>query len=110
MYQTSFRCMRPVGCGTSTYIIRIGLNENSRFQIVRRRMTPFERSKSVSVLGFVSGSYSSPGIEIGTSSSGRGPLNISASSGAGLIVVSTPGANGLKGIAAVAGGEAAAGA
>ena len=26
MYQISFRCMYPLGCGTSTQIIRIGLN------------------------------------------------------------------------------------
>src|SRR5262245_19868407 len=93
MYQTSCRCMRWLGCGTSTYSIRIGLNENSKFQIVRRSVASLARSKIVDVLGESLGSYSRPGIDSGNSTSGRGPLNISSDSGLGGIVVTTPGAN-----------------
>src|SRR5262245_16358901 len=91
MYHTSFRCILPLACGTSTLIIRIGLNENSRFQTVRRSVTAFDRSKIVADFGASFGSYSNPGIANG-STSGTGPLIISSDSTAGGIVVTTPGA------------------
>ena len=80
-------------CGTSTWIIRIGLNENSRFQIVRRRSTVCERSKTVDEMVASFGSYFKSLIAIGNSTSGRGPLNSSSACGAGEMVVTTPGAN-----------------
>ena len=39
MYQISLRCILPLACGTSTQIMRTGLNVNSRHQMSRRKLT-----------------------------------------------------------------------
>ena len=44
MYQISFRCMYPLGCGMSTQIIRIGLNWNSSTQMSRRKAMSLAQS------------------------------------------------------------------
>src|SRR6187397_3685843 len=93
MYQTNCRCIRPLPWGTSTWIMRIGLNEYSRFQIVRRSKAFCDRSYTVDDADDSLGSYFESFIDSGNSTRGRGPLNISSACGAGGIVVSTPGAN-----------------
>ena len=51
MYQISLRCILPLRCGTSTHIMRTGLNVNSRHQMSRRNTVLVAISRSVCVSG-----------------------------------------------------------
>ena len=92
MYQINLFFMTPERCGTSTWTIRRGLKENSRFQIGRLRMTFFDCSQSVSLLAAKFGLQSKLCKET-NSTMGFGPEKVSSVNGDEGIVVSTPGAS-----------------